>query len=176
MPTDNMTPDQQLIYDRYKDIFPFQIVEFITELGIDIFTSAGMSKEISGAICKEDEKYVIYINESHSVTRNRFTLAHELGHYFYDKEYLDKKGSIEDKSKPIENSVLFRKASSVDTPSEMSAMDRRANKFAAELLMPDKKFTEIWNSTSSVVEVAKYFNISLEAVKIRAAVLLGEIF
>lgn len=91
MPTDKMTAEQQQIYNRYKDNFPFQIVEFITELGIDIFTSAGMSKEISGAICKEDEKYVIYINESHSVTRNRFTLAHELGHYFYDKEYLNKR-------------------------------------------------------------------------------------
>lgn len=58
----------------------------------------------------------------------------------------------------------------------MLVMDRRANKFAAELLMPDEKFTQIWNSNSSVIEVAKYFNVSLEAVKIRAANLLGELY
>jgi len=58
----------------------------------------------------------------------------------------------------------------------MRAMDINANQFAAELLMPEKKFIEIWKKETISGQVAKFFGVSVEAVKIRASVLLGEIF
>ena len=59
---------------------------------------------------------------------------------------------------------------------DMRARDINANQFAAELLMPEKKFIEIWQRKTTPEQVAKFFGVSVDAVKIRASVLLGEIF
>lgn len=62
------------------------------------------------------------------------------------------------------------------TPEEMRKMDVEANRFAFELLMPEEKFIEIWNKETTPEQVAKFFGVSSDAAKIRAFVLLGEIF
>lgn len=59
---------------------------------------------------------------------------------------------------------------------EMRMMDIKANEFAFELLMPEDKFIEIWNKKTTPEEVAKFFGVTVDAVKIRAYSLLGEIF
>lgn len=168
-----MDAHQQEIYNRYKDTFPFKIVEFINELGIRVI-AAEIPYYISGAIRKEEDNYAVYINDSHFLTRQRFTLAHELGHFFYDKEYLDS-NEIIDPSKQAQPKILFRK-DIYPIDSKMQGMDIKANQFAAELLMPKEKFIEVWNRETSPEEVAKFFGVSVEATKIRASNLLGEIF
>jgi len=45
----------------------------------------------SGLILFSDGKYKIYINSQCGENRKRFTLAHELGHYFLHREYLTQK-------------------------------------------------------------------------------------
>ncbi len=163
---EKMTESQKNIYNKYKDNFPFPIVEFINELKINIFTS-DMSDNISGSICKEDKEYVIYINPSHPSTRLKFTLAHELGHFFYDKEYLDNNKQIID---------YFKQSSNSHIDIEMRLKDIKANQFAAELLMPENIFIKKWIEKATPEKVAKFFGVSLEATKIRASSVLGEIF
>ena len=41
-----------------------------------------IGKEISGALQKHGKTYTILVNEDESDVRARFTIAHELGHYF----------------------------------------------------------------------------------------------
>jgi Zn-dependent peptidase ImmA (M78 family) len=168
-----MDVKQQEIYNKYKNEFPFKIVEFINELGITV-TTGELPSYISGAIRKENNIYRIYVNSAHSVTRLRFTLAHELGHFFYDKNYLDS-NEIIDPSKQAQSKFLFRKKISADDH-EMRQMDIQANQFAAELLMPLERFVEIWHQKTSPREVADYFKVSEAAIMIRASNLLGEIF
>lgn len=173
MITAEMDASQIEIYDTYKNIFPFKIVEFINELGIKVI-AAEMPSYVSGAIRKEEDKYVIYINDSHSITRQRFTLAHELGHFFNDKNYLES-NEIIDPLKQSQHKILLR----IDTlPIDpvMKEMDIKANQFAADILMPEEKFIEVWNKKTTPEEVAKFFKVSVEATKIRAFTLLGEIF
>lgn len=172
--TGNMSLAEKSIFDRYKQKFPFQVVAFANELGIKVFVDQ-MPDNQSGAISKDSEGYSIYVNSDHSETRVRFTLAHELGHYFNDKAYLEENKSIVDTSKQAGKKFLFRKNCIPDDPA-MRKMDIRANQFAADLLMPKDKFTEIWREKISPKEVSVFFNVSIEAVKTRAAVLLGEIF
>ena len=171
---EKMSSTQKEIYCKYMDNFPFKIIEFINELGIKV-TAAKMDSSFSGAICNEEGEYRIYINDSHSPTRLRFTLAHELGHYFYDRPYLDSNAEITEPSKQAIRPVLFRK-DGPDIDPEMRKMDINANQFAAQLLMPEIKFIEIWNQKTTPEQVADFFGVSVEAVKIRASVLLGEIF
>ncbi len=59
---------------------------------------------------------------------------------------------------------------------KMREMDVRANEFAMALLMPEDKFIEVWIHKTTPEQVAKFFNVSVDAVKIRASMLLGEIF
>lgn len=79
--------------------------------------------EISGFIAKEDDVIIIGVNNKQSPVRQRFTIAHELGHYF-----LHGLGhTFVDKFTHFRNAV----SSKASNPYEIEA-----NTFAAELLMP----------------------------------------
>ena len=110
MITERMTDNQKDIYEKYKNTFPFKIVEFINELGIKVMAS-DMPNNISGSIAKMGETFTIYINNSHPSTRLRFTLAHELGHFFNDSDYLQSNNQIQDLSKQATPKFLYRKES-----------------------------------------------------------------
>src|SRR5258708_40276309 len=45
-----------------------------------------LEDEISGMLVLKDDQAIIGVNVNHSITRQRFTTAHELGHYFLHKE------------------------------------------------------------------------------------------
>ena len=78
-------------------------------------------KPIAGAIQKHPQfGYTILVNESDIAVRQRFTIAHELGHFFL---HMDKDAQ--------ENKIItsFRMDS--------SPKERQANAFAANLLMPE---------------------------------------
>lgn len=171
---EKMTDKEKVIYSKYQDSFPLRIVEFINDLGIEVIASE-MKNDISGVICKENDKFYILINDLHPLTRIRFTLAHELGHYFNDRDYLDSNKEIVDPIKQNSQTLLYR-TNIPNNDYNMRRMDIAANQFAANILMPELKFLEIWRENYHPENVAKFFGVSIEAVKIRAATLLGEIF
>src|SRR3989344_2654732 len=45
--------------------------------------------EMSGALRRENDHWVIYVNRGDSQQRKLFTVAHELGHYFVHREHCD---------------------------------------------------------------------------------------
>ncbi|MCS7202577.1 MAG: ImmA/IrrE family metallo-endopeptidase [Dictyoglomus sp.] len=57
-------------------------------LGLKIILSPSLGN-ISGFICSFNNSGVILVNKYHPLTRQRFTIAHELGHYFlHHKSFL----------------------------------------------------------------------------------------
>lgn len=172
--TQKMTEAEKVIFAKYINTFPFPIVEFINEIGINIHALEDAPENMSGAITKKDGKYFIYVNTKHQVKRMRFTLAHELAHYFNDKEYLESNGEIKDTTKHSQK-WLFRAEGKANNDPAMRRMDVRANKFAADLLMPEAHFVQQWLESSNVESVANHFGVSADAVKIRAACVIGEI-
>ena len=111
------------------------------------------NRKISGLIFVDDTSKTIYINGTEILARQRFTLAHELGHYF-----LHIKGA----QKPGSNIIVsFR--------GERSQREREADCFAAELLMPEelvrKKFDETIFPTAN--EFAEFFGVSISAMRYR---------
>lgn len=86
---------------------------------------AELDDDISGMLIPRPEGWVIAVNAAHSATRQRFTLAHELGHlrlHRFATPHADGRFV-----------VRFRDERS----SEGSAAEEiEANQFAAELLMP----------------------------------------
>ena len=91
-----------------------------------VLTYQAFDGDISGVVIRKTEMSIIGVNSAHPATRQRFTVAHELGHLkLHEGEPL-----IIDKLVRVN---LRRGTPSVPT----DAVEREANWFAAALLMPD---------------------------------------
>lgn len=119
--------------------------------------------DISGLLSREHGRVIIGINGSHSKRRQRFTIAHELGHL---ELHRDKELHI-DRGFPV-----FRRDSRSSTATDPAEME--ANAFAAELLMPSAM---IRNDLAGAVldfeddgvlrRLADKYEVSLQAMIIR---------
>lgn len=145
------------ILQKYKlKSFPIDVEGLCKSLGIEIqyvdFSAieGKVGKEISGAIQKRDGTYTILVNEDESDVRARFTIAHELGHYF-----------LHVKDDPRQIVTSFRR--------DRSSRETEANKFAAELLMPreliEKEYLKMVIPVSDTL--AKKFQVSKPAMRVR---------
>jgi len=89
----------------------------------------------------------ILLTEYTSPRRDRFTIAHELGHYFLHSE----QGEF-----PI---IAYRQGS--------TRIEWEANWFAAALLMPADEFREAWGRLQDISELAEEFGVSEDAARVR---------
>lgn len=162
------TPAQKAIdlYEKYnpKNLSPFPIENILNEhKDLKIYFLENMDDNVSGVIIYEpDEKnFSILVNNNHSKTRQYFTIAHELGHYFLHKSKLTTEKIIEDKNIEEKAFSLYRKKDN------SSKIETEANSFAAELIMPEKLVKEIWESLKDIDNCAEIFNVSTLAMNIR---------
>jgi dTDP-4-amino-4,6-dideoxygalactose transaminase len=88
---------------------------------------------LEGGITVTDD-FSIFIEESHHFNRKRFTLAHELGHYFLHNEIIKSDGIYIDNKE----SLMFRGL-------VYSEEEHEANMFAAEYLMPENEVRKLYN-------------------------------
>lgn len=142
---------QKLATDSKSDI-PIQINTIVKHLtateSYKIFPkSMELKEKFSGQIIKSGNAVGIIYNSTHSVVRQRFTFAHELGHLVLNH----------DLRVQTYNELINLKTK---TP-----IEREANMFAAELLMPKKIVRDYLkkNQVKSVKELANIFNVSEEA-------------
>ena len=153
-----------------NNAFPRNIVEYCDSLNIKVKETDALSSNISGLIYKENDKYQILINSKQSIGRKAFTIAHELGHYFLHKDYLDKTEEIVSLSKgSYEELPALARACTID-PNDMEykKMEVEANDFAANILMPKDEFLKQCQNLDSIDDVARYFGVSISAATIRA--------
>lgn len=118
--------------------------------------------DVSGMLVHDGANAVIGVNSRHHVNRQRFTIAHELGHYFL---HPDERVHVDGRRVRIE----FR-----DKRSSM-AVDRKeieANTFAAALLMPAdwvhadvEKYDGL--DESAIEELARRYQVSVHAMTLR---------
>ncbi len=125
-----------------------------------------LDDELSGMIFIKNDIPIIGVNAIHHPNRQRFTLAHEIGHYALHRDMLTSQVHV-DKSFP----VLMR------DPKSASGSERReieANQFAAALLMPksllepalDSRTFDI-DTDKPLEELAKKFRVSKQALEYR---------
>lgn len=120
-----------------------------------------LPEDLSGFLVRDKQSIVIGVNSSHSETRQRFTLAHELGHLL-----LHPQASYVDRSFPI----FFRDERS--SKAEIRA-EIEANQFAADLLMPMQMLTSVgrtpvdMDDESQIKKLAHRFQVSPQAMIFR---------
>lgn len=145
----------RLLRDYSNGRFPVPVIEIATKLGIGVFADKSYPDDKNGHIqIDNDSKMLIVVNSKHPAVRKRFTIAHEIAHFEYDIDYLKQYGSIDRKGDASDSSYRAR--------------EKRANSFAAELIMPEEQFIEQWIALNCIDEVADYFFVSSDAVKYRA--------
>ena len=119
-------------------------VEKIAEANGFIVKELDFDDSISGRLIRE--KKAIGINKNHALVRRRFSMAHELGHYFLEH--------------PDESSYF-------DYKEQRKIYDSEANEFAAELLMPLNLLKEEYSRNRDLDALAKIFLVSKEALTIK---------
>lgn len=149
----------QLLVEKLNLKNGFDIITLVKQLGgkvifvDDIYMDAYLEKDGNG--------FVIYLDSSKSSKRQRFSIAHELGHLFLHLKYLDQSYWS---SLSVESSRVYRYGHDVE--------ELEANEFAAELLMPYNEFSKIVKDYSSngninLLLLSEQFNTSVDAVKYR---------
>jgi len=129
---------------------PINIEDIAIFFGIKVISYDGFPENFSGTIVNQGNFTVIGVNPKNSKNRQRFTIAHELGHFILGHR-------IED---TLKEELLNRP---IDH-------EREADGFAAELLMPKdflKKDFEEKNIELTIASLAKKYEVSEQAMSIR---------
>jgi Zn-dependent peptidase ImmA (M78 family) len=141
---------------------PVPVEKIVKKLNIILAPLPG-DDEISGAIVRKGGRVVIAVNPAHHINRQRFTIGHELGHYFLH-EGLEKHVDQDFR-------VAWRNS---DSSKAINWIEIQANRFSAELLMPtrflqaDLDALDTMDKRTVALLAAKYV-VSPEAMKIRLA-------
>jgi Zn-dependent peptidase ImmA (M78 family) len=151
---------------------PLPIERIVAGLGIRLVRSPlEGDDDVSGFYQKEHGREVIGVNSLHAPVRQRFTIAHELGHaVLHGREGLHLDQAFK---------LRFRNStSSLAVDSE--EMD--ANSFAAELLMPAGEVRDLLsesgldvNDDQAVRTLARRFGVSQQAMTFRVVNLGAEL-
>ncbi|GLR34181.1 ImmA/IrrE family metallo-endopeptidase [Shewanella decolorationis] len=152
------TPEHLIALAKNKGLEtnPVNVSELARYLGIAVRYEP-MQDEESGSLKKEKKtgNWIMTVNSLHHPHRQRFTIAHEIAHRIRHAANSDS----------FEDTTFFRNGDS-------NWMEAEANNFAASLLMPREAFEAfIENVSSKVEDVAMHFQVSSNAVRIRAKVL-----
>jgi Zn-dependent peptidase ImmA (M78 family)/DNA-binding XRE family transcriptional regulator len=132
---------------------PIDVAALAELCGVNV-AEADFDDEISGVLIDLENGPVIGFNASHPRVRQRFTIAHELGHFLlghHDNVHIDLTGL----------------ASHGDPPGFDWQAERSANEFAAELLMPAALVVQRFENEGRLAPLASTFKVSKEAMSFR---------
>jgi Zn-dependent peptidase ImmA (M78 family)/DNA-binding XRE family transcriptional regulator len=146
---------QQLLARAKNVELPIQVDELAATLGA-LVLPWHFEDALSGLVVELEGGPVIGINDSHASVRQRFTLAHELGHLLLrhgEQFHLD----------------LSSDADIGDPPGYQSKAEREANEFAANLLMPAATLRSEFSQHPGIEHLARRFEVSDLAMRYRLA-------
>ncbi|GIM31527.1 ImmA/IrrE family metallo-endopeptidase [Paraclostridium bifermentans] len=116
----------------------------------------GDNLDYEAKIERNNEKFIISVDSSKPENRQRFSLAHELGHLFLHMKRLDEKYWS---NNVIKDSAYFRYGRGIE--------ELEANEFAGAFLMPEEEFLDLYHNDYGITDIARRFNVSEPAVYTR---------
>ena len=142
------------IIERYTQDAPVRVEAIARDLGLSLVQDV-LEPDVAGKIVRDSRSpggYTIYLNARDPVRRQRFTLAHELGHYVLHRDLIGD-GIIDD--------ALYR--------SKLSEWyERQANRWAADTLMPAALMRGLYRGgMKSFAELSNTLDVSESAIRIR---------
>lgn len=132
-------------------VLPREIAESY-QLKIELVRLTSDMDKVSGFL--DFSENTIYVNAADSFNRQTFTIAHELGHHLLHRRYYE--------SHSTDYKVLLR----MPIGAETDPMEKEANAFAADLLVP-RKFLDIYSKYADIDELADLFAVSRDVLRYR---------
>lgn len=129
-----------------------------------IVTRERLAPDLSGLLIRQPgQQPVVGVNNAHHPRRQRFTVAHEIGHY-----HLAHKGDV------IVDGITVNRRDGVSSTAAVRD-ERDANAFAAALLMPAEHLqasvlrlaAKNYSQSRIVAELARVFEVSEQAMNYR---------
>lgn len=122
--------------------------KIVADENLDVFYDNYESNTFDGMTIYDNGKFYIHINTYNGnradTDRGRFTLAHELGHYFIDTHRIGLKNGLLEPHPSLTNKAQY------------FSIEREADYFAACLLMPEERFRKDIGNKKFGIEVIDY--------------------
>jgi transcriptional regulator with XRE-family HTH domain len=138
---------------------PVPVEDLVRDCGVQVL--AWDLQDIDGLVLELETGAVIWVNRDQARTRQRFTLAHELGHHLLrhaDTFHLDLGGDLAPNATGGHPAYDWR-------------VERAANEFAANLLMPASMVRRAAATVTDVAALASQFKVSPAAMGFRLTAL-----
>ncbi len=136
---------------------PVNPVAMAHELGVTVKVATFADPRIVGALLPQEGEWTVFIRSSDNPRRQRFTVAHELGHYVLHRDG-HPEGMFDD------DLNFLRTDGNIAGDKEQ---EKEANLFAAELLMPENAVRTAYESVKDISALARLFAVSQEAMGYR---------
>lgn len=141
---------------------PVPIEDIIIDAGLQI-QSQPLEINVSGFLIRKDSGAYVGVNSLHHRNRQRFTLAHELGHYILHHD---------SPTVFVDDALIHFRGETTTTPNDMYEME--ANAFAGALLMPESmlrrdlagRYIDAMDEVA-VRSMARRYEVSPQALTIR---------
>lgn len=139
----------QKVLDQLEKEIPVDVIRAAKLYGLEVYATE-MEKMnaggVSGILVEKDGTWAIFINHSDSLSRQRFSIAHELGHFLIHKgeQFVDD----------------FPAGEAFYRDGKDNTVEREANYFAACLLMPADQLETIWPEAKDPKDAANRFKVS----------------
>ena len=132
---------------------PVNLISIADKNGIDVYYSK-LPEGVSGATRynSSTKRFQIIVDSDDNPRRRRFTLAHEIAHFFLQREVLST-------NEEIHYDVLYRKT--------YSEKEHEVDYLAGAILMEQDILKELYAINPSISELAKVFNVSESALTVR---------
>jgi len=135
---------------------PVDVNKILTHIGINLLPYP-FPEKVSAILLKENNMLVVGVNNSHHPNRQRFSIAHEIGHYLlghYKDVFVDM------------SEISEGRFDAFDTDHN-KVQEQEANYFAGELLMPSAMLKKDFAKLRNVEEIAKLYKVSKDALWIK---------
>jgi Zn-dependent peptidase ImmA (M78 family) len=142
---------RQLIQTSNQNAFPLDVFRVATLLGLRVVYEQ-MDGEMSGFLERRGTEWVLGVNSTHNIVRQRFTAAHEIAHWVLHRD----------------RNTQFRDETFARRSNDRNQMEREADRFSADLLMPEALVRQmIDDGLTNLNELANRFLVSPLAMKYR---------
>lgn len=160
---EDLTSEILMNNDMYK--IPVDVIKIANSNDIKVY-EGDLDKKISGAIRykKDENEFEILVNKNDMKSRQRFTVAHELGHYFLHRDFL--------KDEEIHIDIMYRTINNDKVNlEEIKRREKEVDYFAGALLMNRTLLEKMHKENSSIKELAEIFDVSISAMTVRLDIL-----
>lgn len=145
------------VLSHYRDRAPVDLAGLARDLGLNVVYDAELGRDTAGFIRRDARRggrcgYLIAVNKRDNARRQRFTLAHEIGHFLLHRDLIGD-GIVDD--------AMYRSPLG-------DHYERQANRFAADTLLPADLVRQEWrNGNKAIQTLAERFDVSADAMRIR---------